>query len=776
MFDPAQAPEPETSSGKGPARILYAACGLVYRSGCGPSEHVLALAREIGLSPGVDLTVLFAHAFDPPPSGPYRIETLKDPGLTAPSDLETDSLVLGTSPFNYFSHKRRVRSYASGARGRFDVVVERMWGYGGILARSLRRSGCLVVLEENGPISWRGALRSPGDWIRFIYLLLARHRLKKIYRLGRATIVQTSNLARRLMREFKVPEERLVIIPNGVDLARFLALPARKDEHRTSPLTLVYTGTLDSNHDLKPLCRAALQRPGRIELRILGSGPGRRELDDLIRESEAENIRLFGRIPHGDVVKQIEKADLCVAAYSAKPHERSGFQFSPLKLLEYAAAGRPVVMAGAGPNADAAASDANAFFIPNETQSWIDLIDSLPERAELSRMGQRGRPLVEERGWDRVAHKYLDLIESLHGRIVLAPLPFSNPENRYIDRLHTALSKAGVEILDPGFLSLRWLLRHARKIDVIHLHWPESHFQFKNSLYSLLKWMYLMFRLRTAKGLGCALAWTVHNLEAHDKSMSRLDRWTRKYLLNRAGSILLGESAMPAIRERFGPHVPVRRAIIRHGHYLGSYGEVRDKKESRVALDLPASLRIYLFLGTLRPYKGVVKLVRVFSQGPFSEALLVVAGKMVDADAALETKKWITARPERFQYLPGFVPDEKMATLLGAADFMVLPYEEVHMSGTLILALSYGLPIIAPDRGLIRDYLPEEAGIIYDPADPDGLEGALTESLEKDARAMGRRGRERASTLDWEKIAEEHVKFYSALITHRRRRPMLEKP
>lgn len=776
MFDPAHAPAPDTSPGEGPVRILYAACGLVYRSGCGPSEHVLALAREIGRSPGVELTVLFAHAFDPPPSGPYRFETLKDPGLTAETDLETDSLVLGTNPSNYFSHGQRVKSFASRTRGRFDAVVERMWGYGGILARSLRRSGCMLILEENGPISWRGTPRNPGDWIRFIYLLLARHRLKKIYRLGRAIIVQTSNLANRLMREFKVPEERLVIIPNGVDLGRFLALRARNDEDRTSPLTLVYTGTLDSNHDLKPLCRAAIQRPGRIELRILGSGPCRRELDDLIQESKAKNIRLLGRIPHVDVVKQIEEADLCVAAYSAKPHERAGFQFSPLKLLEYAAAGRPVVMAGAGPRADAAASEANAFFISNETQAWIALIDSLPDRTELMRMGQQGRPLVEERGWNRVAQRYLDLIDALHDRIALAPLPFSNPENRYIDRLHAALSKAGVDILDPGFLSLRWLIRHARKTDVIHLHWPESHFQFKNSLYSLLKWMYLMFRIRAAKKLGCALAWTVHNLEAHDDSMRRLDRWTRKYLLNRAGSILLGESALPAIRERFGPHAPARHVIIRHGHYLGSYGEVRDKRESRVALDLPASVRVYLFLGTLRPYKGVVKLVRAFSQGSFSQALLVVAGKTVDADTALEIKERITARPERFRYLPDFVPDEKMALLLGAADFMVLPYEEVHMSGTLILALSYGVPVIAPDMGLIREYLPEDAGMLYDPADPDGLEKALIESLEKDARAMGRRGREWASGLNWEKIAEEHVTFYSALTLHRRSRPKPEKP
>jgi glycosyltransferase involved in cell wall biosynthesis len=105
-----------------------------------------------------------------------------------------------------------------------------------------------------------------------------------------------------------------------------------------------------------------------------------------------------------------------------------------------------------------------------------------------------------------------------------------------------------------------------------------------------------------------------------------------------------------------------------------------------------------------------------------------------------------------------------MAAFLGAADFVVLPYREVHMSGSCVLAISYGRPVIAPRMGLIPEYLPEGGGILYEPGDPSGLQRALEESLHCDADAMGAEGRRFAAGLAWEGIAEQHARFYSRLL------------
>ncbi len=54
----------------------------------------------------------------------------------------------------------------------------------------------------------------------------------------------------------------------------------------------------------------------------------------------------------------------------------------------------------------------------------------------------------------------------------------------------------------------------------------------------------------------------------------------------------------------------------------------------------------------------------------------------------------------------GYVPDDRLDLFLNAADRVVLPYTEILTSGAAILAMSFGRPIIAPDRGALRDHVP----------------------------------------------------------------------
>jgi glycosyltransferase involved in cell wall biosynthesis len=194
---------------------------------------------------------------------------------------------------------------------------------------------------------------------------------------------------------------------------------------------------------------------------------------------------------------------------------------------------------------------------------------------------------------------------------------------------------------------------------------------------------------------------------------------------------------------------------------MDRYGEPQDRKAARHTLGLPLDKRIYLFLGTIRRYKGLARLVQAFSRAHMPGALLVVAGKIVAGASWAEIRRQADSDTDRFLLLPGMIPDRRVATFLGAADFVVLPYRKVHMSGTSVLAISYGRPVIAPRMGLIPEYLPEGGRILYDPDDPSGLQRALEHSLHVDAEAMGAEGQRFAVRLSWEEIAERHARFYS---------------
>jgi len=82
----------------------------------------------------------------------------------------------------------------------------------------------------------------------------------------------------------------------------------------------------------------------------------------------------------------------------------------------------------------------------------------------------------------------------------------------------------------------------------------------------------------------------------------------------------------------------------------------------------------------------------------------------------------------------------------------VLPYVEILSSGAAILAMSFGKPVVAPDRGSLRDHVPPVAGDLYDPSDPRGLDRALEATFERTYRTE--RILAHARTLRWESLAE----------------------
>jgi len=101
------------------------------------------------------------------------------------------------------------------------------------------------------------------------------------------------------------------------------------------------------------------------------------------------------------------------------------------------------------------------------------------------------------------------------------------------------------------------------------------------------------------------------------------------------------------------------------------------------------------------------------------------------------------------------VPGDEVAQLLGAADVVVLPFRQVSTSGSAMLALSHGRPLIVPDLAGLTD-LPGQAVLRYDGSIP-----ALAVALERLARAnddalaaMSAAALSYASETTWQEIAE----------------------
>jgi alpha-maltose-1-phosphate synthase len=255
-----------------------------------------------------------------------------------------------------------------------------------------------LVVEINGLLE-----HEVKGWRRAAVRKSHRFTLKRAARV----VTVSQRLRSALSKQYEFPENRIDVVPNGVDTDLFR--PGDRDAAREKlglPLNrpiIVCVAGFFAHHAIDLLIAAAARSKALLVL-VGKDGP------------TGGDILHAGRVPHERVPDYVAAADVC--AYVLKsPHVQFGF--SPLKLYEYMAGGRPVVVA-------TDQSDIREFVEehdigdagPLDVDHFATLMKTAlaaPERR--SRLGRNGRALAESQfSWSRAVGQ---VEESL--RRVVAP-------------------------------------------------------------------------------------------------------------------------------------------------------------------------------------------------------------------------------------------------------------------------------------------------------------------------------------------------------------------
>jgi D-inositol-3-phosphate glycosyltransferase len=198
--------------------------------------------------------------------------------------------------------------------------------------------------------------------------------------------------------------------------------------------------------------------------------------------------------------------------------------------------------------------------------------------------------------------------------------------------------------------------------------------------------------------------------------------------------------------------------------------------QAKTRLGLGDSDKAILFLGRIKPYKGIEYLLPAFHTLAAEDRhyRLIIAGEVQRGNEAyLESLlNTMALELERKQVLlrPHFIPDEDMELYLKGADVLVLPYKEIFQSGVLFLAYSFGLPVIATDVGSFRDEIVAGVtGYICRPADTSDLAATIGAYFRSDLyRRLDihrDRIREYAKTQhSWDAVADVTRNVYARLL------------
>jgi len=176
---------------------------------------------------------------------------------------------------------------------------------------------------------------------------------------------------------------------------------------------------------------------------------------------------------------------------------------------------------------------------------------------------------------------------------------------------------------------------------------------------------------------------------------------------------------------------------------------------------------IVLFVGVLRPYKGIEVLLRAMAQVPQAHLIVVGLEREQGRAGGLATQLGLSSRVA-FQ---GVVSASRLRVLLQACDLLVLPsLDRREAFGIVQLeAMACGKPVVSSDlptgvRFVNRD---GETGLLVPPGDHAALARAISRLLgDADLRArLGRTARERViREFSVDRMAHETIEIYGQLL------------
>lgn len=393
----------------GSRSILTMAAGMgldPFAMNNGPAVHLRDLHRAFA-GAGYRSEILCAGT---------RRQKLEDPAgfrLRGVGPPKGSILFAGFPDIQEWMYGRRFLSAGLEAAGRLgpSFIYERdsLFNTGGVLLA--RRLGLPHLLEVNAPLRLE---RRHFRRLRFEWLA---RRCEAALHQGTSAMIAVSDGVRDYLLECGVPKQKIHVIPNGADTERF-----RTDIDRTEALEALglppdrllvgHVGSLKPWHgtaDLAQCLISCLERDSRLGALIVGDGPGLPALRESARAAGlAERFTFTGTVEADRVPALVAACHTMLALYPPGP----SFYFSPLKVVEAMAAGRPVVATDQGPIAEMVRHGEDGLLVdPGDWKSAADAILTLTNN--LDRCQSMGRNAAgrsrELFSWASVASRILDL-------------------------------------------------------------------------------------------------------------------------------------------------------------------------------------------------------------------------------------------------------------------------------------------------------------------------------------------------------------------------------
>ncbi len=281
-----------------------------------------------------------------------------------------------------------------------------------------------VLARESSDVLYT---REPRVGLMFKNFVLEVHDLPKhisrwqrlVWRRAQKIVVLTKYLKEEIVAQ-GIPESKIIVAPDGVNLQAFNALNSHHQIRHQLGLPVekkiaMYVGSfyLYDWKGVDVLLRAAEKLPENIV--VVAVGGNEHEIATIqTTYPTAKNLLLIGRKKHAEVAAYLQVADVLVLP-NTRGDANSERYTSPLKLFEYMASGTPIVASDL-PSIREILSEKNAFLVPpGDVDALAVKIQSVvANKEEASRRATQALRDVQAYTWDRRAQAILAFMEKNH--------------------------------------------------------------------------------------------------------------------------------------------------------------------------------------------------------------------------------------------------------------------------------------------------------------------------------------------------------------------------
>lgn len=203
------------------------------------------------------------------------------------------------------------------------------------------------------------------------------------------TFICPSDFMRKKMLDWGEPPGKFSLLRNPVEVPS--ELPSGR-----GTATYVYIGRLSSEKGLDTVVRAFARLPN-CELKIIGDGPEKINLERLANDLSAKNVHFLG-FQSGEVLLGLRSTAKALLMPTLM------YENSSLAILEALAYAVPVIGSDIGGIPELVKDGVNGFLVqPGKVESWIEAVQQMEafDSSQRLEMGEAGRELaIKNHGWE----------------------------------------------------------------------------------------------------------------------------------------------------------------------------------------------------------------------------------------------------------------------------------------------------------------------------------------------------------------------------------------